>query len=41
MGDEVIIESGLKVGEPVAASGSFKLREGVLVADASQAPQGH
>lgn len=40
MGDEVIIESGLKVGEPVAASGSFKLREGVLVADAGQAPQG-
>ncbi len=40
MGDEVIIESGLKVGEPVAASGSFKLREGALVADAGQAPQG-
>jgi RND family efflux transporter MFP subunit len=36
-GDEVIIESGLKAGEPVAASGSFKLREGVLVADAGQA----
>ena len=35
-GDEVIIESGLKAGEPVAASGSFKLREGVLVADAGQ-----
>ena len=40
-GDEVLIESGLKAGEPVAASGSFKLREGVLVADAGQAPQGH
>ena len=40
MGDEVIIESGLKSGEPVAASGSFKLREGVLVADAGKAPQG-
>jgi len=40
MGDEVIIESGLKVGEPVAASGSFKLREGALVADAGQASQG-
>lgn len=40
MGDEVIIESGLKAGEPVAASGSFKLREGALVADAGQAPQG-
>ena len=41
MGDEVIIESGLKAGEPVAASGSFKLREGALVGDAGQAPQGH
>ncbi|MCW1924311.1 efflux RND transporter periplasmic adaptor subunit [Luteolibacter arcticus] len=38
LGDEVIIESGLAVGDPVAASGSFKLREGVLVADAGQAP---
>jgi membrane fusion protein (multidrug efflux system) len=40
MGDEVIIESGLKAGEPVAASGSFKLREGALVSDAGKAPQG-
>jgi membrane fusion protein (multidrug efflux system) len=40
MGDEVVIESGLKAGEPVAASGSFKLREGALVADAAQVPQG-
>jgi membrane fusion protein (multidrug efflux system) len=39
-GDEVIIESGLEAGEPVAASGSFKLREGVLVSAAGQAPQG-
>jgi membrane fusion protein (multidrug efflux system) len=39
-GDEVLIESGLQAGEPVAASGSFKLREGVLVADSSQASQG-
>jgi membrane fusion protein (multidrug efflux system) len=39
LGDEVIVESGLAPGEPVAASGSFKLREGVLVADAGQAPQ--
>jgi membrane fusion protein (multidrug efflux system) len=39
LGDEVIVESGLTAGEPVAASGSFKLREGVLVADAGQAPQ--
>jgi len=39
LGDEVIVENGLSVGEPVAASGSFKLRDGVLVADAGQAPQ--
>lgn len=32
--DEVLIESGLKSGEEVAASGSFKLREAVLVAEA-------
>jgi RND family efflux transporter MFP subunit len=32
-GDEVLIEKGLVAGEQVAASGSFKLREGVLVAD--------
>jgi membrane fusion protein (multidrug efflux system) len=32
IGDEVLIFSGLSVGEQVAASGSFKLREGVLVA---------
>jgi membrane fusion protein (multidrug efflux system) len=31
LGDEVVIESGLAAGEQVAASGSFKLREGVLV----------
>lgn len=31
LGDEVIAESGLAEGERVAASGSFKLREGVLV----------
>ncbi len=39
-GDEVIIESGLEAGEPVAASGSFKLREGVLVAAAGPTPEG-
>ncbi len=33
LGDEVVIHAGLAVGEPVAASGSFKLREGVLVAN--------
>jgi membrane fusion protein (multidrug efflux system) len=37
LGDEVIVESGLTPGEPVAASGSFKLREGVLIADVGQA----
>jgi membrane fusion protein, multidrug efflux system len=31
-GDEAIIESGLSVGEKVAASGSFKLRDSALVA---------
>lgn len=33
--DEVVILSGLKPGDQVATSGSFKLREGVLVAVAS------
>lgn len=32
IGDEVVIESGLAAGEQVAASGSFKLFEGALVA---------
>jgi membrane fusion protein (multidrug efflux system) len=32
VGDEVLIHSGLSAGEQVAASGSFKLRESVLVA---------
>ena len=32
LGDEVLIESGLAPGERVAASGSFKLRDAVLVA---------
>jgi len=31
LGDEVLILSGLEAGESVAASGSFKLREAVLV----------
>jgi membrane fusion protein (multidrug efflux system) len=31
LGDVVVIEGGLKAGEEVAASGSFKLREGALV----------
>jgi len=32
LGDEVVIESGLQAGERVAASGSFKLRDALLVA---------
>ena len=42
-GDTVLIEDGLKAGEQVATSGSFKLREGVLVAvakDSSAAASG-
>ena len=31
LGDDVVILAGLKAGEQVAASGSFKLREGALV----------
>jgi membrane fusion protein (multidrug efflux system) len=31
VGDEVVILEGLKVGEQIAASGSFKLRESALV----------
>ncbi|MGH6689775.1 MAG: efflux RND transporter periplasmic adaptor subunit [Gammaproteobacteria bacterium] len=34
LGDEVVIHAGLSAGERVAASGSFKLRDGVLVAQA-------
>ena len=36
LGDEVVILSGVSVGEQVAASGSFKLRDAVLVAIATQ-----
>src|SRR5262245_14385526 len=39
LGDEVIIESGLAAGEQVAATGSFKLREDVLVAIADPSGQ--
>jgi membrane fusion protein (multidrug efflux system) len=35
LGDEVLIVSGLKAGETVATTGSFKLRESALVAVAS------
>jgi membrane fusion protein (multidrug efflux system) len=31
LGDEVLVLHGLTAGETIAASGSFKLREGVLV----------
>ena len=35
VGDQVVIHTGLAAGETVAASGSFKLRDGVLVAIAA------
>ena len=40
LGDEILVRRGLSAGETVAASGSFKLREGALVsiADAAAAP---
>jgi membrane fusion protein (multidrug efflux system) len=38
VGDEILVVSGLSPGERVATSGSFKLREGVLVAEAAAAP---
>lgn len=38
LGDEIIIEEGLVAGEKVAVSGSFKLRDAVLVAVANGAP---
>ena len=38
LGDEVLIEAGIKPGEQVAASGSFKLRDAALVAIASETP---
>lgn len=37
LGDDVVIESGLAAGETVATSGSFKLREGVLLVVAPEA----
>jgi membrane fusion protein (multidrug efflux system) len=41
LGDEVVIRSGLQAGEQVAASGSFKLRDGLLVAVAGAPAEGH
>jgi RND family efflux transporter MFP subunit len=38
LGDTVLVLSGLNAGEQVAASGSFKLREGVLVAATPASP---
>lgn len=38
LADEALIVEGLEAGETVAAFGSFKLREGVLVAAAGSAP---
>ena len=40
LGDEVLILDGLKAGERVATSGSFKLREAVLVAVAGDSAPG-
>ena len=40
LGDEVVIYTGLSVGNLVAASGSFKLRDGVLVAIAGEPENG-
>lgn len=37
LGDVVVIEEGLEVGELIAAAGSFKLQEGMLVAVTNQA----
>jgi membrane fusion protein (multidrug efflux system) len=38
LGEEVVILSGVKPGEQIATSGSFKLREGALVALAESKP---
>lgn len=38
LGDVVVIHHGLKAGESVAAKGSFKLAEGMLVIPADEAP---
>ena len=36
LGDDIVIYSGLNAGERVAASGAFKLRDGVLVVAAGE-----
>jgi membrane fusion protein (multidrug efflux system) len=40
VGDLVLIHDGLAAGESVATSGSFKLRDGVLVAVAGDSTGG-
>lgn len=40
LGDEVVVEQGLAVGEQVASTGSFKLRENVLVVVAAKNGKG-
>jgi membrane fusion protein (multidrug efflux system) len=40
IGDDIVIHSGLTAGERVAASGAFKLRDGVLVVSASEPESG-
>jgi membrane fusion protein (multidrug efflux system) len=37
LGDEVVFLAGLSAGEPVAATGSFKLRDATLIAVAGDA----
>lgn len=40
LGDDVVVVAGLRAGEQVAASGSFKLRDAALVAVAGDAARG-
>jgi membrane fusion protein (multidrug efflux system) len=40
LGDEIVIHTGLTAGDMVAASGSFKLRDGLLVAIAGEPANG-
>jgi membrane fusion protein (multidrug efflux system) len=39
LGEEVVVYEGVKAGEQIATSGSFKLRESVLVAIADPKQQ--
>ena len=38
-GDEIVVEAGLEAHELVAASGSFKLRDGLLVQADARSPE--